>query len=239
MKNNMPVIEKFFDSKDALNAELSASLEVALTAGIEADGRATLLVSGGSSPAPAYKHLSGLALPWHKIDVAMVDERWVDAQHDKSNETFIKQTLLQDHAKDANFVVMKNGSDSAQAGVAECEAAYQTLKQPFDVTILGMGPDGHTASLFPHATGLEHGLATKQLVCAINAHKSEVTGDITERMTLSLCGILNSKVIKLLISGQEKLAVYQKAKLNLDVAQTPVSAVLQQEDVTVEVYWAP
>ncbi|MFP3374668.1 6-phosphogluconolactonase, partial [Pseudomonas sp. SIMBA_068] len=75
-----------------------------------------------------------------------------------------------------------------------------------------MGPDGHTASLFPHADGLENGLTTTQTVCAINAIQSDVTGSITERMTLTLHAIANSKVVKLLISGEEKLAVYKQAK---------------------------
>jgi len=163
------IVEKFFANKDELTAELSSSLEQSLVAGIKEDGRAVLMVSGGSSPAPAYKHLSNLELDWANIDVAMVDERWVDADHEKSNEAFIKSTLLQNHGAAANFVTMKNDALTPQNGVAECEAAYKALKRPFDVTILGMGPDGHTASLFPHAEGLEHGLATDDLVCAINA----------------------------------------------------------------------
>ena len=148
------IVEKFFANKDELTAELSSSLEQSLVAGIKEDGRAVLMVSGGSSPAPAYKHLSNLELDWASIDVAMVDERWVDADHEKSNEAFIKSTLLQNHGAAANFVTMKNDALTPQNGVAECEAAYKALKRPFDVTILGMGPDGHTASLFPHAAGL-------------------------------------------------------------------------------------
>ncbi|MFK3863925.1 6-phosphogluconolactonase [Pseudoalteromonas rhizosphaerae] len=233
------IVEKFFDSKDALTAELSTTLEQSLVNGIEADGRAVLMVSGGSSPAPAYKHLSNLALDWAKIDVAMVDERWVDAAHKKSNEAFIKSTLLQNHGAAANFITMKNNAETAQQGSAECEAAYQQLKRPFDVTILGMGPDGHTASLFPHAGGLQQGLETSQLVCAINAIESEVTGNITERMTLTLAAIAQSKVVKLLISGEEKFAVYKAAKAGGDENDMPLRAVLNHPTINIEVYWAP
>ena len=233
------ITEKFFDSKESLTAELSASLEARLVSGIKKEGRASLMVSGGSSPAPAYKHLSNLELEWNKIDVAMVDERWVDADHEKSNEAFIKSTLLQNHASSANFITMKNTADTALQGANECEQAYQQLNQPFDVTILGMGPDGHTASLFPNADGLENGLTSTNLVCAINAIQSEVTGSITQRMTLTLHAIAQSKVVKLLISGEEKLAVYKAAKAGGGVNDMPLRAVLNHPTINIEVYWAP
>ena len=235
----MAIVEKLFDSKEALTQALSSSLEKRLVKGIETDGRAVLMVSGGSSPAPAYKHLSNLALDWENIDVAMVDERWVDATHDKSNEAFIKNTLLQNYGAKANFITMKNEAATAQLGSDACEKAYQSLNRPFDITILGMGPDGHTASLFPHAQGLEHGLESNNLVCAINAIESDVTGKITERMTLTLNAIAQSKVVKLLISGDEKLAVYKAAKAGGDVKDMPLRAVLNHPEINVEVYWAP
>jgi 6-phosphogluconolactonase len=233
------IVEKFFDTKDALTAELSATLEQSLRDGIVNDGRAVLIVSGGSSPAPAYKHLSTLALDWQHIDVAMVDERWIAPSHEKSNEAFIKSTLLQNFGAAANFVTMKNEAISAEQGVEACENTYAALKRPFDVTILGMGPDGHTASLFPNAQGLEHGLTTDQLVCGINAIQSDVTGSITERMTLTLSAIAQSKVVKLLISGEEKLAVYKQAKAGGNVNDMPLRAVLNHPNINIEVYWAP
>ena len=233
------IVEKFFDDKAALTDELSQSLEQALRDGIEADGRAVLMVSGGSSPEPAYKHLSTLDLNWGHVDVAMVDERWVEASHEKSNEAFIKRTLLQNHGAAANFISMKNAAATAEQGVDECEVQFQALKRPFDVTILGMGPDGHTASLFPHAQGLENGLDSSQLVCAINAIESDVTGSITERMSLTLNAISQSKVVKLLISGDEKLAVYKQALAGGDVNDMPLRAVLNHPEINIEVYWAP
>jgi len=233
------ITEKFFDSKDELTAALAKDIELRLIEGIKNDNRAVICVSGGSSPKPAYQHLSTLPLAWDKVDVVMVDERWVEPSHEKSNETFIKQTLLQNEAKQANFFPMKNVHSTAIEGQVECEHSFQSLKQPFDITILGMGPDGHTASLFPNAQGLENALSTSDLVCAIEAIKSEVTGDITQRLSLSLHGIKQSKVVKLLISGEEKLAVYKQAKCGGKVEDMPLRAILNQTDVEVQVYWAP
>lgn len=233
------LVEKFFDNKEALTAALSSSLEQSLREGIKDDGRAVLMVSGGSSPKAAYEHLSTLDLQWQSVDVAMVDERWVEPSHEKSNEAFIKNTLLQNFGEKANFITMKNDADTAQQGVEKCEAAYNRLKKPFDVTILGMGPDGHTASLFPNAQGLEHGLTTHDTVCAINAIESDVTGSITERMTLTLNAIAQSKVVKLLISGEEKLAVYNEAKAGGDEKNMPLRAVINHPNINLEVYWAP
>ncbi|MDO3386693.1 6-phosphogluconolactonase [Gilvimarinus sp. SDUM040013] len=235
----MAVIERFFDSREAMIDAVFEHSIGALQAAIGERAAASFMVSGGSSPAPIYKRLSEADLDWKKIQVALVDERWVDIDHDKSNEAFIVNTLMQNNATKATLVGMKNSAVTAADGIAKCESAYQKLPSPFDVTVLGMGPDGHTASLFPHAKGLTESLETNNLCSAITAIKSEVTGDCTERMTLSLKGIVNSRHVLLLISGDEKLATYREALAGDDVAAMPVRAVLQQDQVPVTVYWAP
>jgi 6-phosphogluconolactonase len=235
----MAVVERFYNTPEAMiDAVFEHTIE-ALTEALADGDAASFLVSGGSSPAPIYKRLSEADVAWNKIKVALVDERWVDFDHDKSNEAFIVKTLLQNNAANAKLIGMKNTAATAADGLAQCEASYQTLPTPFDVTVLGMGPDGHTASWFPHAKGLDEALSSDALCSAITARKSEVTGDCVERMTLSLAGVANSKHVLLLISGDEKLATYREALAGGDVADMPVRAILEQDKVPVTVYWAP
>ncbi|WP_101757192.1 6-phosphogluconolactonase [Oceanicoccus sp. KOV_DT_Chl] len=235
------ITENFFTSRDDMFAALLADCQQILQRAIEQRQTATLLVSGGSTPKPLYQQLSAVDLDWQKVSVALVDERWVDARHAGSNEAFIIQNLLQQHAALAKFIPMKNIEATAKLGLSLCEQRYQQLQKPFDLTILGMGPDSHTASLFPHADGLVQGLdrSDNNLCVAIEANPSAVTGELTERMSMSLYGLLQSRQLHLLITGEEKMDVYQQALLSDDVLKTPISAVLQQHNVPVHVYWAP
>lgn len=235
------IIERLFDSKEAMIAAVKADCLAALSEAIESRGEATFLLSGGSSPEPVYKALSEVDLDWSSVYVGLVDERWVDFDHPKSNEAFISKCFRQNKAANVNIIGMKNSAETAAEGVADCAAAYQQLAQPFDVTILGMGPDGHTASFFPHAHGLEAAidLNSDKLCAAVIAHKSEVTGDAVERMTMTLSGLVKSRHLMLLITGEEKLKVFREAQAGGDVAAMPVRAVIQQEQVPLIVYWAP
>lgn len=235
------VTEHLFENRQDMINALQTVCVAALNEAVESRGEATFMVSGGSTPEPLYQSLSNLELDWESVYVALVDERWVDFEHDKSNEAFTVKTLIQNKAAVANLVGMKNTAATAEEGLADCEAAYQQLAQPFDITILGMGSDGHTASLFPHAPGLAAALNpdAPELCAAITAKQSEVTGAITERMTLTLAGLLRSKSLLLLITGDEKLAVLHQAQAGTDINEMPIRAVLQQQQVPVAVYWAP
>jgi 6-phosphogluconolactonase len=235
------VTEYLFKKREEMIAALEAVCVSALKDAIESRGEATFMVSGGSTPEPLYKSLSHTDLDWSSVYIALVDERWVDFEHEKSNEAFTVKHLIQNKAAAANLIGMKNTAATAQEGLDDCEANYQQLAQPFDITILGMGSDGHTASLFPHSQGLVPALNpdSSELCAAIIATQSEVTGVITERMTLTLAGLMRSKRLLLLITGDEKLAVLRQAQAGSDVNQMPIRAVLQQQLVPVDVYWAP
>ncbi len=236
------VVEHFYPDQASLVDALTDYCQATLTDACAVnDNSASFMVSGGSTPAALYKRLATLPLPWQHIKVALVDERWVDKSSSSSNTAFAANTLLQDKASAAQFVEIKTAAATPSEGLAEASANYQQLSQPFDLTILGMGGDGHTASLFPYSQGLEQALSLdhQQNLAAITATRSEVTGDNLERITLSLHGLLQSKQLILLITGEAKLAVYREALTIADQHKMPVSAVLQQNQVPVHVFWAP
>lgn len=233
------IIENCFDDRPALLAALYERVIKALQYDLNSSGKASMLLSGGTTPEPLYEKLSEANLPWQNIQVGLVDERWVDKNHDASNERLLRNTLLKNDAQDAEFSAMKNTSQTAKAGEAQCNVEYATLAKPYSFCLLGMGPDGHTASLFPNAEGLPLALDTKQHCVAIKATQSAVTGEYTERMTMTPWVLLQSRVLVLLITGEEKWQVFQQAKQEQNIKGSPISLFLQQEKVPLEVYWAP
>lgn len=235
------VKEFFFEQRNHLFTALAAECQDVLSEALSKHGAATLLVSGGSTPAPLYEALSKTELNWKKIKVALVDERWVDQEHSASNEALIRRTLLINNAKAAEFTGMKTSAKTAKAGQSETEENYAKLPKPFSLAIVGMGPDGHTASLFPHAKGLAEALKpdSEQITAAITANQSEVTGPNTERLSLTASALLKTERVIILFTGEDKLAVFSAAQKDGPIEDMPIRALLQQEQVPVELYWAP
>jgi len=234
----MTISEHRFEDREAMLAALYQAFVDDIEQALSRQSTATLLLSGGSTPVPLYRSLSAAKLDWSRIHVALVDERWVDAHSSSSNERLLRDNLLVQHAADAHFTGMKNPAASPFDGVQECNAAYLDLPSPYSLCLLGMGPDGHTASLFPGAAGLTEALASKNHCAAIRAIRSAVTGDNLERMTMTPWSLLQSRKLILLITGNDKWDIYQRARNNGAAPELPVSLFLDQNEVPVEVYWS-
>lgn len=235
----MSVIEHKFSDRDVLIENLSRVFVGDLQQALEQQSSATLLLSGGSTPAPLYRRLSKADLDWSRVNVALVDERWVDTDSDASNARLLRENMLIKNAADANFTGMKNDHETAFEGEAECNASYATLTSPYTICLLGMGADGHTASLFPQAEGLNAALGSKQHCAGIRAVKSEVMGDNVERMTMTPWSILQSQRLILLVTGTHKWEIFQQASQSGATAELPISFFIHQDRVPFEVYWAP
>jgi len=225
-----------FDTPSTLVEKLSARIRKLLSESVHKKGYASLAVSGGTTPAPLFEALSHLDLEWDKVVVTLVDERWVEITASDSNEYLVRRYLLKDKATKATFIGMKTLSETAKAAEIACSQKLRVVPMPFDVLILGMGSDGHTASLFPGA---------KQLPAAVEANTDRICISIKprsaphERMTLSLPAILNSSRIFIFIRGEEKRNVYVKAASKGPPDEMPVRYILRQTKVPISVYWAP
>lgn len=230
----MGLSTKTFSDKSSLVMSFADEIISILNQGISENGRASIVVSGGSTPLPLFKELSQRELDWSKVDVTLADERWVDEHHDDSNTKLVKDNLLQNNAAAAHFVELYSNVGDAADGVHEAEVRLASLSQPFDVLILGMGEDGHTASLFPCSKQIDEGLSLSSgRVCL--ATQPETAPH--QRISLSLPALLNSKHIFLHLTGEKKKAVLQDAMQNHTEREKPITAVVNRAPVTL--MWAP
>lgn len=234
-----PALHAFADADSAARA-LSGRIEAALRAALADRGQASLMVSGGSSPAPLYRRLSQADLDWRRVSIVLADERWVAPGAPGSNEDFLRATLLQGPAAAACFIGLKTPHARAVDAVATLNARLEAAPHPFDAAVLGMGTDGHTLSWFPQADGLDAALATDQgWAAAITAPESAVTGPYVERMTLTRAALAGVRVCALVIAGAAKRQAFDQAAGPGPVAAMPVRALMRDPDLDLQTYWWP
>ena len=214
--------ERIFDARDALADALANDVAAELRRAIAAKGRATLAVSGGSTPKLFFEKLSHADLPWQRVMVTLVDERQVPETSERSNARLVRQHLLQNKAAAAQFVPLFENVEAAKA-----------LR--FDVAVLGMGSDGHTASFFPEADRLKEAIdsGTSQRLIAITA-----PGAGEPRLTFTLPVLEASGRLALHIEGDDKKHVLDKALADGPEEDMPVRAVLRSA-TPITLYWCP
>lgn len=221
-----------FATAEELNEAFAQRIADILLDAVEKRGAASLLVSGGRTPVALFRTLSKAPLDWANITVSLADERWVSTDHDASNEKLVRENLLQNKASAASFISLTTADENATDGVETITQRFSQVKKPFDVLILGMGEDGHTASLFPCSPQITEGLTSDAEFIAVTPGTAP-----HQRMSFTLKGLLNSRNIFLHLTGERKKAVLEQALAGDDQAEMPIRAVIQNADV--ELVWAP
>lgn len=223
-----------FEHNADLVPVLAAKIAAALAAAVHARGRAALAVSGGSTPRTLFDALSVLDIPWSRVTITLVDERWVAETDPDSNALLVRRHLLQHLAARARFVGLKTDAGDPFLACFDIGARLRTKVLPLDVVVLGMGEDGHTASFFPAAEGLEMALQdTQRACCGIRPPLAP-----HPRMTLSLQTLLGAEHLFLHIVGAKKRAVLDVAMTPGSIPGLPVRAVLHQSRVPLEIHYA-
>ncbi|MDT8879680.1 6-phosphogluconolactonase [Halomonas saccharevitans] len=217
--------------REQLATQLAESVGEALRQDLEHQARALLIVSGGSTPLPFFRALAARNLPWARIEVTLADERWVNGAAPDSNARLMREHLLQGPAAEATFVPLTTDHETPEQGVDEVASRLEGLAWPASVAVLGMGGDGHTASLFPDSRELDLALTTAAPAVAVRSPSQP-----QPRLTLSAERLHRARRHFLHITGEEKRDVLARALCGDDARELPIRAFLA---CPVAIYWAP
>jgi 6-phosphogluconolactonase len=220
---------EIFPNSNALADVATEAVLAALSGALTARGHASLVGTGGRSPGPVYDRLARTRLDWAHVAVTLSDERHVDTDSPNSNARLLRERLFVHEAAAARYLPL---TDYA-------EPALKRL-MPFDAVILGMGEDGHIASLIPGSPVMAHAMDPKG--AALTAESPQGFGSPpVARITLTLSALLQSRAIFLLIAGEAKRQVVERAASSGPGAGggLPVAAILNQGHIPVRIFWAP
>ncbi|HEV2083067.1 MAG TPA: 6-phosphogluconolactonase [Brevundimonas sp.] len=230
-----------FPTADDWTAACAERLAEALAAGArENRGASSLACSGGSTPEPIYRHLSGLRATqdWQHTTVTLIDERYVPEDHPESNAALVKRTLMTGAATGAGFVPLFSPEVTVDraAAVATRRLAIELDGRPLDAVLLGMGEDGHICSMFPESPTLKT-LLTPTLKPAILGVPQGRDGlaPTRERLSMNLPWLMTARRVVLAITGRQKRAVFERDAQG-DPKVTPIAALIAA-NVALEVLW--
>lgn len=226
--------DRIFNSREAASTALADHIAETLKSAISNSGRASLVISGGTSPLATFRALRQKSLPWSNVTVVPSDERLVTVDHEDSNEGMIRRELLQDEAATAALMSLAGDDGSDDERLATLNTQLSMLHTPLDLVMLGMGDDGHTASLFPSSPDIGEAINCDDY-CVVQHPPHLDVG----RMSLTPACLLDASEIVLLFFGYHKRSVYERACHGRAIEEFPVRFVLNQHRVPVTVYWAP
>ncbi|MFT4246830.1 MAG: 6-phosphogluconolactonase [Pseudomonas sp.] len=214
---------------------IATELATLLAQQIERSGQARMLLSGGTTPAPVYASLAARPLDWKRVEAGLVDERWLSSQDPDSNEYLVRHSLLE-RAEGIGFAPLVRPDKPIEECVEQANLHAQHAPAPC-VAVLGMGGDGHTASLFPGATDLPKALATPAAYASLDATGCPGSNHWPLRITLTPAGLASAGTRLLLLRGQQKLEVLEAALAGNDPLEYPIRAAIDVPGPRLRVHW--
>lgn len=236
--HDIPLPEGVEQIVDKTSGQLAQSLADAVADHLQqrlmAAPRASLVVSGGSTPVPFFEALREKPLDWPRIDVVLADERWVEEDCPDSNTRLVREHLLSGPAAEVRYLSLKQPGATPEQGLAAVDSELAHLTLPIDVLILGMGNDGHTASLFPDAPELPQGL---DMESSARAAVMTPPSQRYPRISLTRKVLSSAAFTALHLRGDDKLATLAEACQQLDdIAAMPIRAFIRPG---LKIYWSP
>lgn len=215
---------------DLVAAELKAAL-------VSKDG-ATAAFAGGTTPVLFFQALAQEPVAWAKVAFTLTDERQVSPESERSNALLLEQNFLSRLNAKPKFQPLYQANQSS-ADLPALAAILKSDYLPLDVVVLGMGNDGHFASLFPKASNLTAGLDPNNSAVLLEVSAPDLP---EARISFTLAALLSAKHLHLLITGVEKKQLLTQAQERVTAKQAPqwpIEALLQQAGDSLTVHYAP
>lgn len=210
-----------FATKDAAGAALADHIAVLLAQALDQRGAASLAVPGGRSPLPLFDTLFALPLAWQRVYLTLTDDRWVPPVSPDSNQGLVLRHLAGRPAAAANFVGLVSAAPAPADGLAETATRLAALPERFDAVVLGLGDDGHVASLFPGQPLEDDGPCLPGLA----------PSPPQARISLGLGRLLATRALFLLFGGDHRLDLVRRPPPGL-----PIAAVLERAAVPAQIF---
>ena len=225
-----------YDSAEEMAAAVAGDIGFIVESAIDARGAALLALPGGKTPVPVYAELAKASLPWKRVTIIPGDERLVGMDSELSNVRALAKAFLPAGAR-----VIPITADIADYRLAgnSADARLQDLPWPPDLVWLGMGEDGHTASIFP-GPDFDDALNAPKTRRAVGVMPNPLPADApVPRVTLTRAAILSARTILITISGQKKRDLLEQAIEDGHSSKLPIGRVLAEAEQPIDIHWCP
>jgi len=228
------VREHRYADSATLASALARSVADDLRRGIDEREQALLAVSGGTTPRGFLSALACEELDWRRVTITLADERWVPPTHSRSNERLVRETLLAGRAAAATFVPLYAHAPDPESALAQIAVRVDALALPFDAVVLGLGNDGHCASLFADGDHFAQAVAA-DATARVLPMRSPSVGE--PRITLTLAALISTRALYLQIEGADKQHTLTGIREGIGaLAGSPLRIILKEARVPLRVY---
>ncbi|WP_019959943.1 6-phosphogluconolactonase [Woodsholea maritima] len=234
----MPLVFHTHPTRQARDVALCQVIETRLRSALAERGQACFIGAGGGTPRGVYDALSHCDLDWPRITLTTSDAICLPEALMDDFPHVMKTALHQNKAAHAPFTALYERGESADQAITRAQNALKPMMTGPVYTLLGMGTDGHIASLYPHALGLERALAldTDDLIAPLAP--TNLNAQPFVRISFTYTALIASTALMILLDGPDKRAALDQFLNNDDLIAHPASAVLRQEQTPVEIYWS-
>jgi 6-phosphogluconolactonase len=225
-----------YDSADEMSEAVAGDVGFIIESALDARGASLIALPGGETPQPIYKKLVAKKLPWKQVTIIPTDERLVPMDDERSNIRGIAKTFLPAGAR-----VIPIAADIADYRLAgnSADARLQDLPWPPDLVWLGMGEDGHTASLFA-GPDLQDALDAPKARRAVGVMPDPMPLDApVPRITLTRSAILSARTMLITITGDGKRKLLEQAIEDGHSSKLPIGRVLAEAEQPIDIHWCP